>query len=85
MSKPGSHSKIYVHPLPILFDPFRRLHCEGVFDKLTKSVWVTNREHAMSLWRHGFFGKGDLSRSEPTWLARQQKRTSSLLASSFMF
>ena len=25
----------------------------------------------MVLWRRGFFGKGDLSRSEPSWLARQ--------------
>ncbi|KNZ75114.1 putative tRNA-splicing endonuclease subunit sen2 [Termitomyces sp. J132] len=25
----------------------------------------------MLLWRRGFFGKGDLSRSEPSWLARQ--------------
>lgn len=30
------------------------------------------------LWRNGFFGKGTLSRSEPTWMSRkieeQQKR-----------
>lgn len=26
---------------------------------------------AMVLWQRGFFGKGDLSRSEPSWLARQ--------------
>jgi len=25
----------------------------------------------MTLWRCGFFGKGNLSRSEPSWLARQ--------------
>ncbi|KAG5637787.1 hypothetical protein H0H81_003179 [Sphagnurus paluster] len=25
----------------------------------------------MLLWRRGFFGKGDLSRSEPSWMARQ--------------
>lgn len=49
-----------------------RPQCEAVFDELTKSVWVTNHEHSMLLWRRGFFGKGDLSRSEPTWLARQQ-------------
>ena len=46
-------------------------HCEGVFDPITRSVWVTNHEHSMVLWRRGFFGKGDLSRSEPSWLARQ--------------
>ncbi|KAM6496865.1 hypothetical protein JOM56_007338 [Amanita muscaria] len=45
---------------------------EAIFDEVTRSVWVTSREHSMLLWRRGFFGKGDLSRSEPTWLARQQ-------------
>jgi hypothetical protein len=40
-------------------------------------MWLPNQfgsfsqKHAMVLWRRGFFGKGDLSRSEPSWLARQ--------------
>ncbi|KAI6000995.1 hypothetical protein F5J12DRAFT_844235 [Pisolithus orientalis] len=46
-------------------------HCEGVFDATTRSVWVTDMKQAMTLWQRGFFGKGDLSRSEPSWLARQ--------------
>ncbi|OSD02963.1 hypothetical protein PYCCODRAFT_1389051 [Trametes coccinea BRFM310] len=46
-------------------------HCEGVFDPATRSVWVTNERDSTILWRRGFFGKGDLSRSEPSWLARQ--------------
>lgn len=46
-------------------------HCEGVYDASTKSVWVTNQKDAMILWRRGFFGKGDLSRSEPSWYTRQ--------------
>jgi tRNA-splicing endonuclease subunit Sen2 len=46
-------------------------HCEGIFDPATRSVWVVDSGHAMILWRRGFFGKGDLSRSEPSWLARQ--------------
>ena len=46
-------------------------HCEGTFDAATRSVWVTDMKHAMVLWQRGFFGKGDLSRSEPSWLARQ--------------
>jgi len=46
-------------------------HCEGIFDPITRSVWVSNPEHSLILWRRGFFGKGDLSRSEPSWLARQ--------------
>ncbi|KAF9221369.1 hypothetical protein BS17DRAFT_263713 [Gyrodon lividus] len=46
-------------------------HCEGVLDLATRSVWVLNMKDAMVLWQRGFFGKGDLSRSEPSWLARQ--------------
>jgi tRNA-splicing endonuclease subunit Sen2 len=46
-------------------------HCEGIFDPVTRSVWITNMDHSMTIWRRGFFGKGDLSRSEPSWLARQ--------------
>ncbi|KAA1468778.1 hypothetical protein DENSPDRAFT_794957 [Dentipellis sp. KUC8613] len=45
--------------------------CEGIFDPTTRSVWITNSKDSMILWRRGFFGKGNLSRSEPSWLARQ--------------
>ncbi|CAK5267534.1 unnamed protein product, partial [Mycena citricolor] len=45
--------------------------CRGVFDEATRSVWVLEKEYTMLLWRRGFFGKGDLSRSEPSWLSRQ--------------
>ncbi|CAK5273872.1 unnamed protein product [Mycena citricolor] len=45
--------------------------CHGVFDEATRSVWVLEKEYTMLLWRRGFFGKGDLSRSEPSWLSRQ--------------
>ncbi|KAH9939139.1 hypothetical protein B0H21DRAFT_698568 [Amylocystis lapponica] len=46
-------------------------HCEGVFDPDTRSVWVSNSRDSTILWQRGFFGKGDLSRSEPSWQARQ--------------
>lgn len=46
-------------------------HCEGVLDPATRSVWITNHKDAMVLWQRGFFGKGDLSRSEPSWYIRQ--------------
>ncbi|GJE91131.1 tRNA intron endonuclease domain-containing protein [Phanerochaete sordida] len=46
-------------------------HCEGTLDPATRSVWVTDRKDAMILWQRGFFGKGDLSRSEPSWYTRQ--------------
>ncbi|KAH9989811.1 hypothetical protein BJV77DRAFT_1015309 [Russula vinacea] len=45
--------------------------CEGTFDPTTRSVWITNTKDSMTLWRRGFFGKGNLSRSEPSWLVRQ--------------
>ncbi|RDX48241.1 hypothetical protein OH76DRAFT_684627 [Lentinus brumalis] len=71
-SAPEPHSK-FGHVLG-LFGPNTRLenpHCEGIFDPATRSVWVTNEKDSMILWRRGFFGKGNLSRSEPSWLARQ--------------
>lgn len=46
-------------------------HCEGIFDSHTRSVWVTKSEDVSILWQRGFFGKGDLSRSEPSWYTRQ--------------
>lgn len=46
-------------------------HCEGTFDAASRSVWIVERKDSMILWQRGFFGKGDLSRSEPSWLARQ--------------
>jgi tRNA-splicing endonuclease subunit Sen2 len=46
-------------------------HCEGILDPITRSVWVSNPDQSLILWRRGFFGKGNLSRSEPSWLARQ--------------
>ncbi|KAJ6485912.1 hypothetical protein C8R45DRAFT_998373 [Mycena sanguinolenta] len=45
--------------------------CHGIFDEATRSVWVSSRDDSTVLWRRGFFGKGDLSRSEPSWLERQ--------------
>ncbi|TDL23673.1 hypothetical protein BD410DRAFT_145085 [Rickenella mellea] len=55
------------------FSSFRVLnpYCKGIFDPDTKSVWITNSGDSLILWRRGFFGKGNLSRSEPSWHARQ--------------
>lgn len=46
----------------------------GVLDTPSRSVWVFDQEQQMTLWRKGFFGKGNLSRSEPTWLKREINR-----------
>jgi tRNA-splicing endonuclease subunit Sen2 len=44
--------------------------CRGIFDPISRSVWITDSKDRMILWRRGFFGKGNLSRSEPSWLVR---------------
>ncbi|KAF8310093.1 hypothetical protein DL93DRAFT_2214408 [Clavulina sp. PMI_390] len=48
--------------------------CVATFDAMTRSVWVTNKKDREILWRRGFFGKGNLSRSEPSWLNRRMNQ-----------
>lgn len=45
--------------------------CVGIFDIKSRSVWIVNERDTNILWQRGFFGKGNLSRSEPSWLARR--------------
>ncbi|KAG1746683.1 uncharacterized protein EDB91DRAFT_1049125 [Suillus paluster] len=82
-SRRAETARIFAHPLPIIFpEPtytFLGLsltrplnpHSTALFDPITRSAWVSNSGDATLLWQRGFFGKGDLSRSEPSWLARQ--------------
>ncbi|KAE8351750.1 hypothetical protein BDV28DRAFT_136439 [Aspergillus coremiiformis] len=44
------------------------------FDSDTSSIHVTDAMAIRALWEMGFFGKGSLSRSEPSWLEREKKR-----------
>ncbi|PTU20999.1 hypothetical protein P175DRAFT_0509502 [Aspergillus ochraceoroseus IBT 24754] len=44
------------------------------FDSEASSVHVTDEKTVRALWEMGFFGKGSLSRSEPSWLEREKKR-----------
>ncbi|KAF2232778.1 hypothetical protein EV356DRAFT_524984 [Viridothelium virens] len=44
------------------------------FSSSTRSVNVTDPVAIRALWENGFFGKGTLSRSEPTWLEREKRR-----------
>ncbi|QSL64898.1 hypothetical protein MERGE_002202 [Pneumocystis wakefieldiae] len=46
---------------------------KGVLDAATASVWVTEASSIDKLWRFGYFGKGNLSRSELTWSKRIQR------------
>ena len=50
----------------------------GVFDAATQSVHVTDARSVRALWESGFFGKGSLSRSEPSWLEREKRRSGAL-------
>ncbi|KZT55825.1 hypothetical protein CALCODRAFT_498158 [Calocera cornea HHB12733] len=45
--------------------------CSGIYDALTRSVWIVGKRDVRVLWERGFFGKGSLSRSEPSWLTRK--------------
>lgn len=47
---------------------------EATFDTLTRRVLVQDAESVQQLWQSGFYGKGNLSRSEPTWWVREQNR-----------
>ena len=38
------------------------------------SVHITDEKTIRVLWESGFFGKGSLSRSEPTWLQREKRK-----------
>ncbi|EGP85299.1 uncharacterized protein MYCGRDRAFT_46254 [Zymoseptoria tritici IPO323] len=46
----------------------------GYFSSETRSVHVTDPKHVRALWEMGFFGKGTLSRSEPSWVEREKAR-----------
>lgn len=88
-SRKAEIAQKYAQPLPVVLSKSRiysvlsflglsltridNPHCEGVFDPHTRSVWVSRSDDVVLLWRRGFFGKGDLSRSEPSWHTRRLK------------
>ena len=47
---------------------------DGYFSSATSSIHVTDPDSIRKLWEMGFFGRGSLSRSEPTWLENQKKK-----------
>ena len=60
--------------LSSLFNPPRVINpqCSGTFDAATRSVWITDERDVRILWTRGFWGKGNLSRSEPSWRVRAE-------------
>lgn len=61
--------------------PSQEVH-SAYFDPATSSIHVTDEKAIRALWEMGFFGKGNLSRSEPSWLEREKKRRGLLGGSS---
>ncbi|KAI9744268.1 MAG: tRNA splicing endonuclease subunit sen2 [Claussenomyces sp. TS43310] len=47
---------------------------QGWYSPETRSVHVTDQRSIRALWEQGFYGKGSLSRSEPSWLDREKRR-----------
>ncbi|KAL9112329.1 MAG: hypothetical protein Q9227_003447 [Pyrenula ochraceoflavens] len=58
--------------IQVLVPPSQPMY-KGYFSSATGSIHVTDPESIKALWEMGFFGKGSLSRSEPSWAARQKK------------
>ncbi|KAI5474229.1 tRNA-intron endonuclease [Pseudohyphozyma bogoriensis] len=75
---------VYAHALPLvpvqaslfslLKSPLAPHQIKAVYDELTGSVTVEGEEDMVLLWRRGFFGKGTLSRSEPSWKRRVENK-----------
>ena len=61
----------YIWSLFTIFPSVEVPVISGVYDAASNSVWVHDMQEARVLWERGFFGKGTLSRSEPTWLTRE--------------
>ncbi|CAG8476609.1 8582_t:CDS:10, partial [Dentiscutata erythropus] len=51
-----------------------RVKTRGNFDANSTSVIVSEKQAIQKLWKQGFFGKGNLSRSEPTFEWRDGKK-----------
>ncbi|KAF6813242.1 tRNA intron endonuclease [Colletotrichum sojae] len=47
---------------------------EGIWSPQSKSVHIVDEKSMSALWQQGFYGKGNLSRSEPNWMKREKVR-----------
>ncbi|KAL4870203.1 hypothetical protein BDV12DRAFT_184603 [Aspergillus spectabilis] len=71
---PLSVISVLLSYLTYLIAPPRNGIYSAYFDPNMSSVHVTDEKTVRALWEMGFFGKGSLSRSEPTWLDQEKKR-----------
>lgn len=62
----------YLHE-PSCHFPANEPH-KAFYSPATRSVHVADPRSTRALWECGFFGKGSLSRSEPEWLERENRR-----------
>ncbi|PYH42743.1 tRNA splicing endonuclease subunit SEN2 [Aspergillus saccharolyticus JOP 1030-1] len=71
---PLSIVSVLLSYLTYLIAPPQQHVYSAYFDSATSSVHVTDPKAIRALWEMGFFGKGSLSRSEPSWVEREKKR-----------
>lgn len=71
---PLSIISVLLSYLTYLISPPHHTVYPAYFDSSTSSVHVTDEKAIRALWEMGFFGRGSLSRSEPSWLEREKKR-----------
>ncbi|MCJ1293740.1 hypothetical protein MMC34_005295 [Xylographa carneopallida] len=64
----------YLYQLIVPLSSHRKTKLKAYLSSETRSVHVTDPNAARILWENGFFGKGNLSRSEPSWLDREMRR-----------
>jgi tRNA-splicing endonuclease subunit Sen2 len=65
---------IYLSQLISAPSSHRDIPITGIFSSETRSVHITDHASVRALWEMGFFGKGTMSRSEPSWLDREKAR-----------
>jgi tRNA-splicing endonuclease subunit Sen2 len=65
---------IYLSQLISAPSSHRETPITGTFSSETRSVHITDHASVRALWEMGFFGKGTMSRSEPSWLDREKAR-----------
>jgi len=65
---------LYLYVVQYFLYPVPQRKYEAVFSSVTTSIEVTEPNAVIDLWQRGFWGKGSLSRSEPTWLQREKRR-----------
>ncbi|KAI8886849.1 hypothetical protein K501DRAFT_330981 [Backusella circina FSU 941] len=49
--------------------------CIGTFMEFGRFIWIHDKSQFYTVYQAGFFGKGALSRSEPTWFKRTEQQS----------